>query len=236
MRKYFLILLFLLIIPFVFSEQKIVETKVNVTIKGWEENNITYVNVTFRSINEIKEYTKLAKNSDLFDSWDIDFIEEVSCETTDVFKFLNVTRDQCLNGCGGKDCRVEYDKVKQSYDIVVTTQSNKDARIVELQNEKESLQSNVSIIQTNLQNEKDSVNSLNQQAGLIEERLNRWQIGSFIAVAIALIGMHYYHTKKRSGGMPREHKEYGDYPYPQNPQADPFRTYNPNIKEGDKKP
>ena len=111
MRKYYLLLLVLLLIPLVNADTQIVKTSINVTANSWYDSsaNQSRMNITVRteSAEEPRNYETTNVNSVSDSNFVIRVIRDMNCNQTDINKLVNQTM-YYFTECDGQACKDGY--------------------------------------------------------------------------------------------------------------------------------
>src|SRR3990167_9842693 len=89
MRKIIFLFLFLLFLPIAYAATtedvlKVVDTKFNVSIRGYMDGNVSKVNLTIFTEDEILNYNSLSSSSNIFEIHEINIIRTLTCLLSNV--------------------------------------------------------------------------------------------------------------------------------------------------------
>lgn len=135
MKKIILLFLFLLFLPMAYAATtedtpKVVDTKINVSIKGYMDGNVSKVNLTIFTEDETLNYNALSSSSTIYEIHEINMIRTLKCPLSNVEDLQSTIKNYFeVQECGEKSCAVRWAECKEAKAHVEKVKSDQDAEL-----------------------------------------------------------------------------------------------------------
>ena len=218
MRKVVFLFLIILVLPIAYAATtedtpKVIDTKFNVSIKGYMDGNVSKVNLTIFTEDEILNYNSLSSSSNIFEIHEINVIRTLKCPLSNVEDLQSTIKTYFeTQECGEKSCATMWAECKTAKTRLEETKNTQDATIASL-----TTQGNYNITQCVVDKNALSVqyNDVTTKNAELEQTKkddssNRWIIA--IVCLVAGAGGYYFlgdTLRKDNAKAPPHEKNYG---------------------------
>ena len=133
-KKYLIVLMLLLFSGSVYANlnegTQIIRTDINITIRGYSQNNLSYVNISIVTEDGTLTYDRLSSDTDTSQIKNIGLIRTLECSKTDIVNLTNSCIGYFNTACEGKNCVTAYLEYKDANTRCANSKSKCDASLV----------------------------------------------------------------------------------------------------------